>query len=133
MSVKCTFCDSNISDESWESFLKYYWKDICQLCIIRLPEEIYNISKYCWWWIIHIIYKDLLESSHNRKNRIQIRNYRKILSELKHKYNFMCVFCWSKDNLTIDHIYPVSRWWTDEIDNLQILCKSCNSKKSNKI
>ena len=32
----------------------------------------------------------------------------------------------------IDHIFPVSRGGTHEPDNLQCLCRSCNSKKSDK-
>lgn len=44
----------------------------------------------------------------------------------------ICVFCWSTDKLSVDHIAPVSKWWGNEDENLQILCKSCNSKKSNK-
>jgi 5-methylcytosine-specific restriction endonuclease McrA len=32
----------------------------------------------------------------------------------------------------VDHIFPVSRGGTHEPDNLQCLCRSCNSKKSDK-
>jgi 5-methylcytosine-specific restriction endonuclease McrA len=30
---------------------------------------------------------------------------------------------------TIDHIIPVSRGGTNDVDNLRLLCRSCNSKK----
>jgi 5-methylcytosine-specific restriction endonuclease McrA len=44
-----------------------------------------------------------------------------------------CVFCWTEERLSLDHIKPVSKWWWNEDDNLQVLCVSCNSKKHNKI
>lgn len=40
------------------------------------------------------------------------------------------------DNLklmTIDHIHPKSKGGSDDIDNLQPMCMTCNNKKSNKI
>lgn len=43
-----------------------------------------------------------------------------------------CLICGSCSNLTIDHIIPLSKGGTNELDNLQILCRSCNSKKGAK-
>jgi HNH endonuclease len=44
-----------------------------------------------------------------------------------------CVWCGSTDKLSVDHIYPVSLGGTNDPDNLQCLCQSCNSRKSNKV
>jgi len=49
------------------------------------------------------------------------------------KYGERCVECGSYIDLTMDHIIPVSKGGEDIIENLQPLCKSCNSKKGNKI
>lgn len=43
--------------------------------------------------------------------------------------NFTCQICGVRRNLTIDHIVPVNAGGTDDPDNLQTLCASCNSKK----
>lgn len=41
----------------------------------------------------------------------------------------MCVHCGTSERLTVDHIWPVSKGGADDLDNLQTLCHSCNSKK----
>lgn len=54
-------------------------------------------------------------------------------SELLDKYNYACVGCLSKENITVDHKLPLSRGGTNNIDNLQPLCMQCNLKKHNKL
>ena len=44
-----------------------------------------------------------------------------------------CVKCDAAGPLAIDHIFPWSRGGEDTLDNLQVLCKPCNSKKRDKI
>lgn len=44
-----------------------------------------------------------------------------------------CWVCLSTENLTVDHIIPVSRGGTNDISNLTTLCGSCNSRKNNKL
>lgn len=40
-----------------------------------------------------------------------------------------CVACHNTCNLTVDHIIPIDKGGTNELDNLQTLCQSCNSSK----
>lgn len=44
-----------------------------------------------------------------------------------------CVKCSSQENLEFDHIIPFSKGGSNTYKNLQILCKTCNIEKSNKI
>lgn len=41
-----------------------------------------------------------------------------------------CKYCHSTENLTIDHKQPVIKGGTNELKNLQCLCKPCNEMKS---
>ncbi len=52
--------------------------------------------------------------------------------ELKEKYGNKCLRCKKKKKLTVDHIIPISKGGTSNINNLQPLCKSCNSIKKDK-
>lgn len=46
----------------------------------------------------------------------------------------MCATCARTDRpLTIDHINPVSRGGTNALDNLQLLCRPCNTSKMTRI
>lgn len=52
--------------------------------------------------------------------------------QLCEKYNNMCLCCGRKVNLTRDHVVPLSVGGLNVIENIQPLCRSCNSKKKAK-
>lgn len=58
--------------------------------------------------------------------------YRDLRSNLITKFG-MCASCHQENDLTIDHIVPMSLGGKHEIENLQVLCRSCNSKKKQEI
>lgn len=49
--------------------------------------------------------------------------------ELKEKYGNRCLCCGQIVPLTEDHIMPLSKGGTDNIDNIQPLCILCNHRK----
>lgn len=55
---------------------------------------------------------------------------------LKAQYNWTCPACGKKEpgiKLTEDHIVPLDKGGSDNIENIQPLCRSCNSKKHCKV
>lgn len=42
---------------------------------------------------------------------------------------YRCVHCGTHKDLCVDHIKPESSGGTFDLDNLQTLCKTCNSRK----
>jgi len=52
--------------------------------------------------------------------------------DLRRLYSQPCTSCGTKENLSIDHIIPLSRGGSHSIGNMMTLCRSCNSSKGNK-
>lgn len=46
---------------------------------------------------------------------------------------FKCVICEAEDNLSVDHIHPESLGGDLHLSNLRTLCRTCNSRKSNRV
>lgn len=49
--------------------------------------------------------------------------------ELKNRFQNCCANCYKKKPLTKDHIKPLSKGGSDNIENIQPLCRNCNSRK----
>ena len=54
--------------------------------------------------------------------------YAKRLATFK-RDGFQCAECSSTEDLSIDHVVPERHGGTLELENLRVLCKSCNSRK----
>jgi 5-methylcytosine-specific restriction endonuclease McrA len=46
---------------------------------------------------------------------------------------YRCVICQSWEDLTIDHIHPVIAGGDNDINNLQTMCRRCNSAKGARV
>jgi hypothetical protein len=46
--------------------------------------------------------------------------------------NFKCLYCGSKENLTLDHVIPRSKGGTNNWNNLATCCNRCNVLKGDK-
>lgn len=67
--------------------------------------------------IIRTIYRNKVPFS---KKNVMIRD------------DFVCQYCGSREDLTIDHVLPISRGGVSCFENCVTACKPCNAKKANK-
>ncbi len=64
--------------------------------------------------------------------------HRKSISKVSKKYvykrdDYKCLACGSTENLTIDHIIPISKGGRYTVENYQTLCTECNGFKDDMI
>jgi hypothetical protein len=93
---------------------------ICRKCWKKISDETSWINEY--------------------RKKIQIPIYQYIKVPIPHKLrwfiwkrdNFTCKNCFSRDDLTIDHIKPEISGGSLDPENLQTLCRKCNSIKNTK-
>jgi len=52
--------------------------------------------------------------------------------ELCESNNYKCLCCGRTEKLSADHVLPLSKGGPSNIDNIQPLCRPCNSSKGNK-
>lgn len=71
---------------------------------------------------------------HRRRNADGKHSYGE-WETLKAQYNWTCPCCKKREpkmKLSVDHIVPLSKGGSNNIENIQPLCRSCNCKKNNK-
>lgn len=75
--------------------------------------------------------KNARQSARNRlisKSRFDI-----IDKDLKRIYGSECWKCGTRENISLDHVIPVSKGGNHSIGNMMSLCRSCNSSKGNRL
>lgn len=78
----------------------------------------YLVHPYCGWRIIP-----------ERRTAIPRAVRRAVFA----RDNHCCVKCFATEDLALDHIYPWSLGGADTVENLQVLCRSCNSSKGARV
>lgn len=80
--------------------------------------------------------REAIRRAQLRRKNIAGFHSEKAWTELKIALFYACVMCLRQEpevKLTKDHIVPISAGGTDYIENIQPLCRSCNSRKGAKI
>lgn len=81
-----------------------------------------------------ILWYDSDRNMHQQVRRWRIqrnggRYTRREWATLLARYEYRCLRCGSGDDITADHVVPVAYGGHSNIDNIQPLCRSCNSWK----
>jgi 5-methylcytosine-specific restriction endonuclease McrA len=99
--------------------------------IKRREKDIVRQRENCKKWYRdnkdHVFMLVHLRKEKERKTKgfkDKIENFRKKMSEIGE-----CIYCGSKENITIDHLIPISKGGTHEVYNLFPACRKCNSSK----
>ena len=61
------------------------------------------------------------------------RAWRKIRERVLIRDGYCCQYCGAQDATTVDHVQPISKGGTDELDNLLAACTRCNYQKKDKV
>lgn len=58
---------------------------------------------------------------------------KRVVTLIRQKHDAACACCYTLDNLTFDHIVPLSKGGVNSSKNGQILCLECNQLKNDRI
>lgn len=134
---------------TWRRNNPEYSKKYHQTYVRKTPKK-YNAEKEHLYYLANredkIAFARAWEKANPEKHKLNLKARRhsmrvagkfpktewiKKLIELHYK----CQICGKTEpdvKITIDHIIPLSKGGTNDINNLQPLCLSCNSRKQNK-
>lgn len=102
--------------------------DLHLLHICKLAEETKvpgGLKRYLGGGIDFMLPEEARPFSGTKKTKIPA----KLRWEVFKRDGFTCKGCGAQDDLSADHISPESKGGKTTLENLQTLCRSCNSKK----
>lgn len=77
--------------------------------------------------------KQAAKTNHIQRRRSQFsQKYDQLMLALIHRDGFECEICGTTEDLTIDHVIPLSKGGGDELGNLRLLCRLHNSLKGDR-
>lgn len=116
---------------------KEWYKDYQKKWVKENPDKV--LDKQRRWTKTEKGKQIISQRNHNRKALIRGAKGKHSSKEwiaMKKKHDYTCLHCGKREpeiKLTRDHVVPISKGGNNDILNIQPLCKSCNSKKHDKI
>jgi 5-methylcytosine-specific restriction endonuclease McrA len=115
----CLMCTNHARPEYYNETGIY----ICFSCADKVANTYHKVHSGLW-----LTWKN--EPTNKKKKKDISSSLRKAVFE---RDFYRCKKCESHIDLCCDHIHPESKGGETTLDNLQTLCRSCNSKKGTQI
>ena len=115
-----------VSVINWKEAIKYLYHEKCDVLewyddwLVRSPS-----------WETKVPAVIIMRQYIRQKTEVRFSK-----SNLFLRDQFTCLYCdnrFSRSNLTMDHVVPISRGGKTEWTNIVAACNDCNSRKGNKI
>jgi hypothetical protein len=106
---------------------------------IKLALEQWTDNEYAFVAVMNMVGARHAEYQKSHPAPPRAKQYTKqvISKELRwqvwERDNFTCRRCGTRQNLEVDHIHPERKGGKATLDNLQTLCKSCNTSKKDRL
>ncbi len=113
----CLLCKSQMGP----SESAYNDMGFCCLCAEHVANEF--TKKHFGFWLTYE------NPPQERKQGLRKKLKASVRTAVMERCEYACVSCGIRKKLVIDHIIPLSAGGTDEEQNLQVLCWTCNSRK----
>lgn len=119
--------------------------DIAKILIERMIEEYGDAISHLWhWgdgfggWLLETLAGELgLDTPFNTRSKSSFSKKKRISNSLRKRVferdKYRCISCGTHLDLTCDHIFPESKGGETTLENLQTMCRSCNSQKGTKV
>lgn len=120
-SKTCSVCSEVKDSSEFYPSDRHYCCKLCRYAQVRKRHD-------------SLPYLSTVNKANYRARRIGVRGCltHQDVVETYERAGFACECCGSTENLSIDHVIPMSKGGPNTKHNLQILCRSDNSKKSKK-
>ncbi|HHL0960373.1 TPA: HNH endonuclease [Serratia marcescens] len=113
---KCCGCQAPINEEELHKLVNPSGVSVCDSCAKGVWQS------YEYWHGGGPVFGDKRKPKRRRvTDSVRLRIFK--------RDGFRCKHCNTSDDLTIDHIHPVSKGGNSEDENLQTLCMPCNRAK----
>lgn len=101
--------------------IDYFWSD----------EEKRTVKRHIAQSESH--YKNIESYEYRRNEANAFITNKKVRADIFRRDGKKCKKCGSTEKISIDHIIPIASGGDNSIENLQVLCVSCNSKKGHRL
>ena len=131
------FVQAYLTDRDWERIIKGNSEDDMHRAESR--DDLWEKWKHVYTTYDrrkNFVYSFYFQPDEERK--IESKNKRKpipprVKNQVWNRDGGVCVECGNNEKLEFDHIIPISKGGSSTYRNVQLLCESCNRRKSDKI